>query len=84
MMANFDSGCKGFVTMECTVKVHFPIDWRDRAEIACKHFPYLSSNERMCQLNKQPVFFPNTNLGEWCPLEQVQTEIKGEKENESN
>ena len=83
-MANFDSGCKGFVTMEYTVKVHFPIDWRDRAEIACKHCPYLSSNERMCQLNKQPVFFPNTNLGEWCPLEQVSTEIKGEKENESN
>ena len=83
-MANFDSGCKGFVTMECKIKVNFPIDWKDRAEIACKHCPYLSSNERMCQLNKQPVFFPNTNIGEWCPLEQTSTEIKGENENESN
>lgn len=83
-MANFDSGCKGFVTMECTVKVHFPIDWRDRAEVACSHCPYLSSNERMCQLNKQPVFFPNTNLGEWCPLEQIETTIKEKKENEKD
>lgn len=83
-MPNFDTGCKGFVTMEYTVKVYFPIDWKDRAEIACKHCPYLSSNERMCQLNKKPVFFPNTNLGEWCPLEQKETIIKGEKENESN
>ena len=83
-MPNFDSGCKGFVTMECTVKVHFPIDWRDRAEVACRHCPYLSSNERMCQLNKQPVFFPNTNLGEWCPLEQIETTIKEKKENEKD
>lgn len=83
-MVNFDSGCKGFVVMECTVRVNFPIDWKDRAEIACKHCPYLSSNDRMCQLNKQPVFYPNTNLGEWCPLEQIETNIKGETENESN
>jgi hypothetical protein len=83
-MANFDSGCKGFVTMECTVTVHFPIDWKDRSEVACKNCPYLSSNERMCQLNKQPVFFPKTNLGEWCPLEQKETIIKGDFENETN
>lgn len=83
-MANFDSGCKGFVTMQYTVKVHFPINWKGRAEVVCKHCPYLSSNERMCQLNKQPIFFPNTYLGEWCPLEQIETTIKGEQENESN
>jgi hypothetical protein len=83
-MANFESGCKGFVEMECTIKVYFPIDWRDRAEVICRHCPYLSSNERICQLNKKPVFFPNTNLGEWCPLEQIETTTKGEKENESD
>lgn len=83
-MANFNNGCKGFVVMECTVRVNFPIDWKDRAEIACKHCPYLSSNERMCQLNKEPVFFPNTHLGEWCPLKQIYTEIKGETENEGD
>lgn len=67
-MANFDSGVKEFITLECKVKVHFPVDWKDRAEVACKHCPFLSSNERMCQLNKQPVAFPNTNIGYWCPF----------------
>ena len=80
-MANFDSGCKGFVVMKCTVRVNFPIDWNDRAEIACKHCPYLSSNERMCQLNKQPVQYPKQYVGFDCPLKFNENE---EKENESN
>lgn len=70
-MANFDSGVKGYVKANCTVTVYFPIDHKDRAEIACKHCPYLSSNERMCQLNKQPVAFPNQYVGQMCPLEEV-------------
>ena len=80
-MANFDSGCKGFVVMECAVRVNFPIDWKDRAEIACKHCPYLSSNERMCQLSKQPVQNPKQYVGIDCPLKFNENE---ENENESN
>ena len=74
-MANFDSGCKGFVVMECTVRVNFPIDWKDRAEVACKHCPYLSSNERMCQLNKEPVAYPNKFVGDMCPLREVEKDV---------
>lgn len=77
-MANFDSGVKGYVTVQYLVKVHFPIDFRDNAEIACKHCPYLSSNGRMCQLNKEPVAFPNTYVGDYCPLKPLESE---EKEN---
>ena len=83
-MANFDSGCKGFVVMECTVRVNFPIDWKDRAEVACKHCPYLSSNERMCQLNKEPVAYPNRYVGDKCPLQEIEYNIKGENNNETN
>ena len=72
-MANFDSGVKGFITATATVEVKFPIDWRDNAEIACKHCPYLSSNERMCQLNKAPVAFPNHYVGADCPLKEDNT-----------
>jgi len=68
-MSRFENGVKGYVTGECTIQVHFPIDFRDRAEIACKHCPYLSSNERICQLNKQPVAFPHNYVGARCPLE---------------
>ncbi len=70
-MANFESGVKGYVKANCIVTVYFPIDFNDRKEIACKHCPYLSSNDRMCQLNKQPVAFPNQYVGQMCPLEEV-------------
>lgn len=69
-MANFDSGVSGYVRGSCVVTVNFPIDLKGRVEIACKHCPYLSSNERMCQLNKEPVAFPNHYVGDKCPLKQ--------------
>ena len=75
-MANFDSGVKGYVTGQYLVKVHFPVDFRDNAEIACKHCPYLSSNERLCQLNKKPVAFPNKYVGDFCPLKPLESEEK--------
>lgn len=67
-MANFDSGVYGYVTATATVTVHFPIDKKGSAEIACRHCPFLSSNERVCQLNKSPVAFPNKYVGQECPL----------------
>ena len=80
--ANFDSGVKSFITGECTITVHFPVDWKDRAEVNCMHCPYLSSNERMCQLNKNPVHYPQQFIGYDCPLNF--NNIQGENENESN
>ena len=40
----------------------------DMADISCRQCPYLSSNERMCQLNKQPVQYPSRFVGAYCPL----------------
>ena len=77
-MSNFDSGVKGYVTGQYLVKVHFPIDFKGNVEIFCKHCPYLSSNERICQLNKKPVAFPHRCVGDFCPLKPLESE---EKEN---
>lgn len=79
-MASFDSGVKSFVTGKCEIEVHFPVDWKDRADISCMQCPYLSSNERMCQINKQPVQYPKQYVGYDCPLK-FEREVK---ENESN
>lgn len=68
-MANFESGVKSFVVGECTIKVNFPVDFKDRADISCRHCPFLSSNERMCQLNKSPIAYPMHYVGYNCPLE---------------
>ena len=67
-MANFESGVKGYVKTYAVVEVNFPIDWKGNSDIACRMCPYLSSNERMCQLNKEPVAYPNKYVGDACPL----------------
>jgi hypothetical protein len=67
-MANFESGVASYVKAYAVVNVYFPVDDKGRQEIACKHCPYLSSNERMCQLNKEPVAYPNKFVGDYCPL----------------
>ena len=74
-MANFESGVSSYVKSEATIKVNFPVDEKGRAEIACKHCPYLSSNERMCQLNKEPVAYPNKYVGDMCPLREVEKDV---------
>lgn len=67
-MANFDSGVSSYIKAYAVIEVNFPVDSKGNAEIACKHCPYLSSNERMCQLNKAPVAYPNKFVGDNCPL----------------
>ena len=69
----FESGVASYIKAEAVIKVNFPVDEKGRAEIACKHCPYLSSNERMCQLNKEPVAYPNKFVGDMCPLREVKT-----------
>ena len=75
-MPNFESGVKSFITGECTIKVHFPVNWKGQADVKCTQCPFLSSNERMCQLNKQPVQYPNQFIGFDCPLSFNETEEK--------
>jgi hypothetical protein len=68
-MANFESGVASYVTGVAIIKVYFPVDKRGNAAINCKQCPYLSSNERICQLNKMPVAYPAQYVGDFCPLE---------------
>jgi hypothetical protein len=82
-MANFDSGVSRYIKTRAVVEVGFPVDWRGSVEIACKHCPYLSSNERICQLNKQPVAYPNKYVGAYCPLEKLEENME-DFNNESN
>ena len=71
-MAKFESGVASYVRGYAVIRVPFPVDAKGNAEICCKHCPFLSSNERMCQLNKQPVAFPNKFVGDFCPLSIVE------------
>ena len=74
-MPNFESGVASYIKAEAKIKVNFPVDEKGRAEIACKHCPYLSSNERMCWLNKESVAYPNRFVGDMCPLREVEKDV---------
>lgn len=67
-MGNFDSGVTKYVKAYAVVEVNFPVDSKGIENIACKYCPYLSSNNRMCQINKEPVAFPERYVGQLCPL----------------
>ena len=70
-MANFESGVASYIKGQATVEVFFPVDQKGNAEICCRHCPYLSTNDRMCQLNKMPVAYPYKYVGDNCPLKEV-------------
>lgn len=73
-MANFESGVASYVKTYAVVEVYFPVDDKGRSEISCRHCQYLSSNERICQLNKKIVAHPNKYVGDYCPLNKIEKE----------
>ena len=62
-MARTENGVSFYETGTAEIEVHFP-----NGDLKCKYCPFLSSNERSCQLNKKPVYYPNKYLGAFCPL----------------
>ena len=68
-MPNFESGVASYIAGQATVEVFFPVDAKGRESINCRQCQFLSSNEKMCQLNKRPVAFPAQYVGNECPLE---------------
>lgn len=63
-----ENGVKDYLKTQAIVEVNFPIDFGGRVYTACRYCQYLSANERVCQLNKQPVAFPSNYVGASCPL----------------
>lgn len=67
-MANFESGVKSYITGECVVKIHFPVDFKDNAEINCYQCKMFSRNTGVCQLTKEISEYPTKYRGSRCPL----------------
>ena len=85
-MADFESGVKAYLTGECTVKIHFPVDFKDNADVCCYQCKMFSRNTGVCQLTKEISEYPTKYIGSNCPLDfdgEIK-ELKGEKDNESN
>lgn len=70
-MANFESGVASYIKTYAVIEVNFPVDDKGRSEVTCRQCPYLSSNEKICQLNKKIVAYPNKYVGDYCPLQKI-------------
>lgn len=71
-MANFDSGVKRFIKARAVVEVSFPVDWKDNAEIACKHCQFYIRATQRCAINQEVVNYPEKYVGHECPLIKVE------------
>lgn len=68
-MADFDRGVKSYITGTCTIAVHFPVDWNDKADISCYQCKFFSRNNGVCQITKEVSEYPTKYIGGMCPLE---------------
>ncbi len=75
-MANFESGVASYVKTYAVVEVYFPVDDKGRADISCKRCPYLTTTgiQAKCQLNKRVIAFPDRFVGDYCPLNKIESE----------
>ena len=74
-MSYFSSGVKRYIRAVAVVETLFPVDWKDNAEIACKHCNFFVRATQRCGLTQQIVNFPERYVGASCPLEEVK-EVK--------
>ena len=71
-MANFDSGVAAYIKAQAIVQVGFPVDYKGRAEIACKHCKFYVKATQRCALNQEIINYPEKYVGVNCPLERVE------------
>lgn len=67
-MSDFSSGVKAYITGETTVKVHFPIDFKDNADVSCYQCKYFSRASGICYLTKEISEYPQRYISSKCPL----------------
>lgn len=65
---DFESGVKAYVTGECIVKVHFPIDWKGNADVCCFQCKYFSRASGICYLTKEVSEYPGKYIASTCPM----------------
>lgn len=68
-MSDFSSGVKAYITGEATVKVHFPIDYKDNADVSCYQCKYFSRASGICYLTKEISEYPQKYIASSCPLD---------------
>lgn len=66
---SFESGVKSYITGVATVRVMFPIDFNDKADISCRQCRFFRRQSQTCGLNGEISYYPERYVGSMCPLE---------------
>lgn len=70
-MADFENGVKSYITGVANVVVHFPVSWKDEADVSCKQCRFFRVSSRTCALNDEICEYPDKFVGSKCPLERI-------------
>lgn len=73
-MANFEHGVARYIRARVVVEAYFPVDYKGKEEVACKHCPFFVRATQKCGLNQQVVNYPEHFVGVDCPLVPVDEE----------
>lgn len=77
---NFDDGIRGYIVGECTVQVHFPVNWNECADVTCQMCKFFSRASGICYLTKEISEYPTRYIGSHCPLNFTGEIVKSKQE----
>ena len=63
---SLESGVSGYKMGVCEVHIGFPVDEKGKAYVACKYCDFFVN--RHCVITNEIVPFPETHIGNTCPL----------------
>lgn len=72
----FDSGVKGYVFGRAIVEMSFPVDFRGVIHACCGLCRYYGKSVGICRLTDERILYPETNVGNECPIEFNEREEK--------
>ena len=82
-MANFETGVSGYIQVEATVRMSFPVDLKGNAYICCDACRFYRQSARRCALIDEPILWSGRYVGRECPFgrkdenEAIQTTATG-------
>lgn len=68
-MADFSSGVKSYITGKCEIQIHFPVDFKDNAEVNCYQCRMFNRTAGICRITNEVSEYPTKFRGSCCPLE---------------
>ena len=67
-MENYDSGVKNYIFGECTIRIHFRVDFKDNVDVCCYQCKMFNRSGGFCRITNEVSEYPQKYIGSKCPL----------------